>query len=308
MAKIITCIIAVILILVLILSACWWNKKFPIPNHEDIIFIMRPPNKYWFISVSGFIFCAIFIILSLFLGDEWIYAFLPFYFCMLASIYLSICILFEKYVVKRDSLVFYTPLLPVKEIKFYEITSVKLIENGIGNKLLEGYNKRKKIFSIEESMSGFDLLCDYFDKSRKIEHTPVVENFSITAEKSEIIMTIIMCFILSSYSVVIISGRDEPELFYQIAVPFFALLLLLRTIHVLLWRITIDFHSISIRNSFGIVKSYEIRQITKVVEREEYIILYIGENKTAKISKGGKNFPYFMERLQRSGIAVHKSH
>ena len=67
-----------------------------------------------------------------------------------------------------------------------------------------------------------------------------------------------------------------------------------------------DFHTISIRKFPGIVKTYEIRQITKVDELEHFIVLYAGQKKIAKIAKTDKNFQNLFERLLRSDAEIYR--
>ena len=56
---------------------------------------------------------------------------------------------------------------------------------------------------------------------------------------------------------------------------------------------------ISIRNSIGRVKTYFVEEITKVVEKEHFIMLFRVNKKIAKISKDDKNFALFDEWLRR---------
>lgn len=101
-------------------------------------------------------------------------------------------------------------------------------------------------------------------------------------------------------------NHSEFELPYQIIAIFMLLLILPNTISTLLWKVTMDFHTISIRNYLGITRTYEIRQISKVLELENHIVLYAGEKKVAKIAKSSKNFSYLFERLLRTEAEIYR--
>lgn len=57
-----------------------------------------------------------------------------------------------------------------------------------------------------------------------------------------------------------------------------------------------------IRDSFGRNETYLIRDITKVQEKEGYVILYSGSTKIAKVAKSSENFLLLQERLLYEGI------
>ena len=324
MERIIISIIAIIIILVVILAAyCWYRKLFPL-NDENIIYVMRPSREYLIIGIIGtIVFSTVAITSIIFLDEREIFAFLCFYGFVLLNIYTCIVVLLEKYVIKTDSLILYTPLLPSKEIKIYEITTVKYEEirtnpYGSGKMALIGYHNKKKLFTIDESVKGFPLLYDFllqFGKieAEKTEHTPFIEIFSVTENTSEIVGKVVWAAFFLVLSVLAILDKDELALFRLSKLIFLIAALLFLTIfflsealHALLWKITMDYHTISIRNSFGIVKKYEITQITKVQESEHFIILFSGQKKIAKIFKSYKNFDFLLERLLRKGIDIQK--
>ena len=92
-------------------------------------------------------------------------------------------------------------------------------------------------------------------------------------------------------------NRAEFELIYQISALVLLLTFLPHALSTLLRKVTMDYQTISIRNFPGITRTYNIWQITKVIELEHFIVLYVGEKKIAKIAKDSKNFSYLFERL-----------
>ena len=324
MDKIIVSIIAIAIILIVILVAyCWHRKYFPLTD-ENIIYVMRPSREYFVIGIIGtIVFSTVAITSLIFFDEQAIVAFLIFYGFVLLGIFTCIVALLEKYVIKTDSLILYTPPLSPKEIRIYEISTVKIKEIRIspyfsGKMALIGYHDKKKLFTIDESAKGFPLLYDFlfqFGKieAEKTEHTPFIENFSVTENTSEIVEKVVGAAFFLVLSVLVILDKDELALhrlsetiFLIAAALFLTIFFLSEALHALLWKITMDYHTISIRNSFGIVKKYEIAQITKVQESEHFIVLFSGQKKIAKIFKDYKNFDFLLERLVRKEIEIQK--
>lgn len=106
-------------------------------------------------------------------------------------------------------------------------------------------------------------------------------------------------------SVYVLWNQTEFELFYQIIAVIMLLFFVPNLFHNLFWKVTVDYHSISIRRFPFLVKTYEIRQITAVVETQNHITLYAGPKKVVKIAKASKNFPYLFERLLRTEAQIY---
>lgn len=327
MTKLIISIAAITIILSLLLVSFLWYKHCILSVQDDIIYVMRISRNRLLIGISGIIFFSAMDVLSFFLDDQMIQGFLFFYFFVLISVYLCIVVLLWRGIIRADSITFYTPLLPKKEIKFYEIDYVHYTDNNTyglgGQKSLVGYHGQKKLFSIEEDISGFSFLCALLYERKKIKYTPVIENstseeimthipvlenFSVTPKKTDKIRAVVCFLLITPWSIYAIWDRTEFELIYQLIAVVAMLISFPILFSNLLWKATIDFHNISIRNSLGIVKNYEMRQITKVVELEHYIILYIGQKKIAKIAKDNKNFQYLFERLLRTEAEINRKY
>lgn len=327
MDKIIVSIIAVIIILILILASHLWYWLCVISTGEDILYVMRMSRGRMVIGIPSVIFSLIMTVVPIiFLDAQMFVVFVTFYLFLLLSMYFCIMIRLWRCVIREDSLTFYTPLLPAKEIKFYEIDFVHYTDNhtlGLsGQKTLVGYSGGKKLFSIEEDIYGFPLLCallcergkaDYVPAmenptaEKTLHRVPVVENFTVTAKTEEKIRAVLPdLFLLLPCFVYILCNRTEFELIYQIIAIALLPPLLWDTICKLMQKVTVDFRTISVRNSLGFAKTYEIRQITEVVELEHYIVLYIGSKKIAKIAKDSKNFQYLFERLLRTEAEIYR--
>lgn len=235
-------------------------------------------------------------------------------------------VLLWRCAIREDSLTIYMPLLPAKEIKFHEVEYVYCTDNQTlgmsGQKKLEGYHGRKKLFSIEEEIYGFPLLYTLLNEQGKVGYVPVMENlkkednlqrvplvesFTVTEKTEDKVKTVLIDLLLIVPCMAyLLWNREEFELIYQAAALIMLLVFLPNALSTLLWKVTMDYQTISIRTFPGITKTYEIRQITEVIELENFIVLYVGKKKIAKIAKDSKNFPYLFERLLRSETEIYR--
>lgn len=327
MDKIIVSVTAVIIILIFLLISYLWYKCYVPQTENDVLYVMRMSRSRLVIGIPIVIFFSIMTIVPIiFLDDQLFVAFVTFYTFTLFGVYLCIMILLWRCVIREDSLTFYTPLFPVKEIRFYEIDFVHYTDNNTaglsGQKKLVGYRGQKKLFSIEEDIIGFPLLLALFCEQGKVDYAPamenplsekilhrvpVVESFSVTTKTGDKVRVVLIDLLfLFPCLMYILWNWNEFELIYQIIAIIMLLCLIPNFLSTMIWKVTVDFHTISVRNALGIVKTYEIRQITEVAELEHYIILYAGEKKVTKIAKSSQNFQYLFERLLRTEAEIYR--
>ncbi|MBD5519038.1 MAG: hypothetical protein HDR07_11355 [Lachnospiraceae bacterium] len=311
------------IILLLILASCLWYKLCVPSLQDDILFMMRAPRLYKLLGAAGIVFFSIMGIPFLFAKENYLFPFIFFFCAVIFYVYFLLAALLWRCVIKEDSVTFYNPLLPTKKIKFYEIDFVHLTDNPLpllsGGKILIAYRGKKKLFDVPEATSGFYFLCDQLYQYGKLEyiprpaatkeplaHIPVVESFSVTQTTEEIVRTIVGAALLIPVSVYILWDRAEFELIYQIIAVVMLILSLDNLLQTLLWKVTVDYRTICIRYFIGVVKTYDIREITKVEEQKVHIILYAGDKKIAKIAKDRKNFQYLFERLMRTEAEIYR--
>lgn len=329
MNNIVVSIIAVTIILILLLASYWWYKCRVPSAPYDVLYIMRISRSRLVLILPGIIFFLIMDILSVFFLDAQSFvAFIVFYIFLLLNIYTCILITLWRGMLRKDSLTIYSPFLPTKEIKFYEIDFVHYKDNhtpGLsGQKTLVGYRHQKKVFSIEEDVSGFPLLhtllcagnkVDYApvmedsETERTIPHVPLMESFSVTVKTEEKIKSLLNILIIASGFYVLFHPAESAWiLFLQIASVILIPLFFQDLFHNFFWKVTVDFNTISIRKFPWLIKTYEICQITEVEELENFIVLYVQEKKAAKISKDSKNFQYLFERFLQSEAKIYRKY
>lgn len=298
---------AIVLILLLLLASYWWRQKYLPPVSDDILYTMDLAHRYLFWAVIAVLFYGIAAVISNLVIEETssrLVAFLFFYFAMLMAVYLCIYLLLWRCVIQTDSLTFYTPLLPPREIKFHEITLVKCIDNTTlfhtpCEKALVGYRRHKRLFFIEENTKGFYLLYNLLLQHGKMERIPIIEEFAVTCPRSDVMRGVLSFLGFAILSALVIWKHVELELPYIIILIAMTLLFLFDMFRVLLWKITVDYQKISVRNFLGITRTYTLREITRIEERDSYIILYSTKKKLAKIAKDSEHFVSLMERFRR---------
>ncbi len=326
MDKIIVSITTAAIALILILVSYLWYRLSVPTVQDDILYIMRIPRRRLLLGILGILFGFAMTIPFWWEKDNWFTAFAFFYLFMLFYEYWCVMVLLWRCIIREDSLTIYMPLLPAKEIKFHEIEYVYYTDNHTfgmsGQKKLEGYRGRKKLFSIEEEIYGFPLLYTLLDergivgyvpsmehlkKEDSLQRVSLVESFTVTEKTEDRVKTVLidLLFIVPCMAYVL-WNREEFELIYQAAALIMLLTFLPHALSTLLWQVTVDYQTISIRTFPGITRTYEIRQITEIIELENFIVLYVGKKKIAKIAKDSKNFPYLFERLLQTEAEIYR--
>ena len=172
--RLIISVIAIAIILIEILFAfCWHKKYFPLDSGNSI-YVINSRRGYLLFGIILSVLCSFISVISIiYIEDIFIFCF--FYLPDCFFIYFSITALLERCVIKADSLTFYTPPLPPKVIKFCEITSVRLMSDHMPYRLdkngLAGYRNKKILFFISEKEKGYDLLLSHFLQEGKVEHS-----------------------------------------------------------------------------------------------------------------------------------------
>lgn len=319
-------IISITIILLLLFASYLWQRRYLTYMQANLIHVMTLPRFFFWIGILCIPFDLFIMVPTVvFLDGGLLLAYLVFYLHMLLGEYLCIMAFLWRCVIAEDSLTFYLPLFPPKEIPFHEITSVKYTENrnlgGGSKKRLEGYRQKKKLFTVEESTLGFDVLYTVFLERGKLspiplngyskeslDCVPVLEDFSITENRENVIRSIstfLFSAVLCALSVWTWT-RNELEWIYVLISILFLAVSLCDMIDTLLWKLTVGFRTISVRNSFGKTKTYDIRQITEIQETRNHLVLYVGEKKVVKIFKDHKNVPQLAERFYREGIEIRR--
>ena len=156
--------IAIIVFLPIIITAIYRKKKDPLKKYTSGL-VLYLSSEYLYIGLLGTVTGYIFTLIGIYgcdLGSD-IYFLLIFIVLALAGTYACICCMLEVIILELDSLTIVSPRRPKNKIYFYELTHIRYYENRTinylcGKMVLDGYRNTKKVFSIDESFSGFLIL------------------------------------------------------------------------------------------------------------------------------------------------------
>lgn len=229
---------------------------------------------------------------------------------------------------------YHPPFQPVM-VRISEITKVQFLESR--QRSLERYKVRvfrheKKLFEVEDTLDGFERITAYLlmtEKSREsevdgydygvygnftiepgymkqgdAETAELKDDFSVTETTSEkAILGGAMSFWLLMIILLVFDWREwiwDKEFYIYFAVVLLLVVGLAAEFGAkMLNKVSVGNHKIRVRDRFGRIGEYSVREITAIEEKEHYIALYTGEKRIAKIFKDYVNFASFEEWLIR---------
>lgn len=235
----------------------------------------------------------------------------------------------------RGILVYYRPPFQPVRVRISEITTVQFLERHPGrmewNKI-RVYRHEKRLFEVDDMMDGFERIADYlfmmqesrvleadrcdygvcesytsewgYLKRKGVETAEAKDDFSVTETTSEralyggsmafwFIMVILLAFDWREWI------WDKEFYIYCVVLLLFAVGSMAGFISKMLYKISVSNQKIRVRNGFGRVREYAVQEIAAIEEKEQYIVLYAGEKKIAKISRKCVNYASFEEWLIR---------
>lgn len=211
----------------------------------------------------------------------------------LVGTYLAINFYLWKAIVEVDTLTIYFPFSSDRKIKFYEITAVLLKKED-----LYIYVNRRRVCIIDTNMIGYHLFYDQLYRAGIVGSAQIKESFSVTESNETIIRNFLIALFFVALGLMIIFCLDERmEFYYYILYICFNIMFLLTLVHSMIWKITVSYNSISIRNMFGRVKSYSIREITMIQQNKFHIEIIADDKKIAKVTSDCKNYSFLLEWL-----------
>lgn len=299
-----------------IIFAAKYDKKHQYLHWCEDGYVMRQSKTFLVLSIMISIGHFAFVVMCIAILDTYIVAelcgMLIFVIGLITGVGLSIYALLWRCVVKADSMTFYCPFLPVKVIKFYEITKVEYAENrtagyGGGKKFLRGYCKKKRVFEFYDDMIGFDRLYDQLYQLGKIMKNELKDEFCLRYKKGDIVRAV---FALVFFGGLLIAEfwvwvkEGELDTICMLLSLCFASYSLIDLINKLRWKVTVSYDTMQIRNSFGGIEKYLIQEIVEAHEEKHDIILYTINSGIGKISKDCENFLLLQEWLIYKGIMM----
>jgi Formate hydrogenlyase subunit 3/Multisubunit Na+/H+ antiporter, MnhD subunit len=186
----------------------------------------------------------------------------------------------------------------------------------VGGKMqLIFYRNGKKLFCVDSDMSNFELLLERMKAEKRLERGFLTEcgmelnewkdEFAITETAADKFRAV---FGLLLGTGMFVGGifcwnelREETYWFF-----YYAVILLMFAAGIgeftkaMFWKVTVTYREIHVRDAVGRVRTYALRDITRVEEKDAIIILYVNQKKIAKIDKASKNSALLVERINRA--------
>ncbi len=335
--KILFCLGTACIIFLPILAVWAWTGM-KIAKYESITepYFMGLSPFYFIVGIIGSIFFYGLTVMMVFIS-EWdsgtlagVLLFMAFtFFCG----YLCFVSLLWEIKVDTDTLTIYRFPLRPKVIYFSEITKVRYIEkiirnNGAGGRRqLIAYHDKKKLFEVDDDMSHFALLYRRLEAEKGLERGYLKEggvelnayqdNFSVAETRADKIRALFGALLgIGLLGGGIFCWGERKELpYYPLYYAGFFLFFVIGTwnfLDVMMRKVTVKYQDIYVRNIRSVMGSlftrgasdkercYSLRKITRVEDKEDFIVLYVDKQKIAKIWKSDKNFALLAERIERA--------
>lgn len=249
------------------------------------------------------------------------------------------CVLFWMIAVNEEAgiLIYYRPPLRPVRVRISEITRIQILENRLNSPeqyRIKVYRGEKKLFEITDMMLGFRWLREYLetteaanqsgfyeygvdvDKRYKIEKgylragevelvTERKEVFTVTPTTIQKVWSGIATSVWLVMDAVLAYNwdawiqEDSQFLFVYAVVLFITVVGLTDFIPKMLFKISVSNHEIRVRKGIRKELTYTKREITRVETKGNFIVLYMGGKRIAKVSKEYKNAVYLAEWLNR---------
>lgn len=132
------------------------NKKSE-KNMDENNFVLRQPKIFiWIGVICAIFFCVLIVLMSVFPNDTaewWVYLVFSF-FVILGFFLIFYCVKWELRI--EDNQIIYTPFIGKKII--FTIGNIKKAKLKNGQKIIAYDDKNKKLFSVEYTCNGFNVL------------------------------------------------------------------------------------------------------------------------------------------------------
>ena len=322
-SQILVCILVAMVCFLPTAGVMLWNGKRLIKrelNDDETVYYIRFSAFNRIIAIVCTIFLYGAAVLSLITLDGELVAFAIFLAFTLLSVFgWLVCLLWEIRV-DRETLTFYRFPLPVKQIRFIEITNVRFVEKLVkgpmeGRMHLIGYGNGKKLFDIDGDMENSERLFQWFESERhpqwaylkengKEELFEVRESFSVTETLANRLRAVFF-FVLGAglYVGLLVCleqlRQEDPDyyLFYILGSFVFLAVSAEELLRAMMWKLNVSYRTIQIRNTLGGTYSFSFDDIAALEAKEHYILLYVNGRKPVKVWMSYTNYALLVERL-----------
>ena len=307
--KVISCfIIGIIVFLPILIASKWSKRRPPLPYREGCGVLYHSSFLTKLMGLGTVVFYA-FVIMSVAAYEDtnMLYAIVLFLGFALFESAMVVYLILWRAVVEDGAIIIYSWGVREKKVKFYEITSIKEVKDAGTKDRLTAYIGRKMIFELDEDVIGFDFLYEKLQEAGKIQYTDIKESFVVARSKGDIARAVFGALFLDGMVVaILVLGVENLEFIYRVGLIFFAIIFTINLVNELLWRVTVTYSHIYIRNGCGMEKAYSLREITCVKQESARAMLFVGKKKIVMVGAGDNNYSVLLERLRNLDITFYK--
>lgn len=324
-SQIIVCILIAVVCFFPTTVVTLWNRSRLIRrelNDDESVYFVRYSVFLKIVGIVGTIFCYGVTVLAFITLDGDLIASAIFFAFTMLGVFSWLGSMLWEIKVDSETLTFYRFPLPVKQIRFSEITNVRFlhkVEKGLteGRIHIVGYGNGKKLFDIDSDMENFERLFQRFESERhperayfkeggKEELLEVQESFSVTETLANRLRAA-FCFVFFAglfilFIIALKEFRQEGPDYYPILFIASFLIFVLEAmefIRVMVWKLTVNYRTIRIRSAFGGTYSLTFDDIAALETKELYSLLHVNGRKPIKVRMSYKNYALLEERVLR---------
>ena len=219
---------------------------------------------------------------------------------MLSGIFLAVYSIQWKIIVKKNALIIKMPFRHIMEIDINDITIVKQNNNEI-----IGYINGKRIFSIDNTVLGFDLFRTQLNNAGKIEFKK--DNFAIKGNKKNIAFRIFsLIFAVGCLIGSILWPNDTANWFVYTLFSGFTIFSLYFLIPSIKCKLAVKDDEIIIKTLIRKEKSYKIKTLSKLNFKTFDIEIFTDGKIIATFAMDNDNVSFLLERLKCEGIPFYR--
>lgn len=327
-AQIIVCLLTAAVCFLPATAVTLWNRRrleLREADDDESVYFIRYSAFGTIVSVVGTIVCyGVAVLTFIMLEGELLSFALWLSFAMLGVVAWLVSVLWEIRV-DTVTLTFYRFPLSPKQIRFSEITGVRILNKQVkglteGRMHLVGYAGSKKLFDIDGDMSNSRRLFLRFSDEKhlewavqgengKVETAKVQESFDVTETPANRLRAVFIFILFAGLSGCFLIcqeqfRQEEPDgyFFYFIISLILLAMSTEELLKTMVRKITVNYRTIQVRSALGRTVSFSFADIEALEDKDKYILLHISGRRPLKVWKTYKNYVLLEERLQREYV------
>ena len=324
-AQIIVCLLTAIVCFLPVTVVMLWNRRrlaLRDADNDESVYFIRYSTFGMIVSAVCTIGCYGMAVLAFIMTDgEWV-AFAVFLAGAMLGVFGWLGYVLWEIRVDAETLTFYRFPLSPRQVRFSEITSVRILNKQVMGHLegrihLIGYAGSKKLFDIDGDMSNSQRLFSRFADEKhlewavqgengKVEVAEVRESFDVTETLANRLRAVFGFIFFAGLAGCLLIfqeqlRQEEPDnyLFFLVAYLIILAMSTEELLKTMVRKITVNYRTIQVRSALGKTFSFSFDDIEYLEDKDNHILLYVRGRKPLKVRKTYKNYVLLEERLQR---------